>query len=135
MRTDILDKLVAAVDNTDDFVKVYKGYLPPVPSVPSFPAAAFVIESEERRRINVPGCQFESVLTITGMIYAKADKTKSAYSDAISSLIYSVEDAIQGDSDLNDLTIDIYVKTIAQDGGLLYPYELCELSIIAYYRK
>ncbi len=133
MRSDILNALVDAVDSGGNFKKVYKGILPPIPKVKMFPSIAFVIDKERRKRINVPGCQFQSELTITGMIYTKADKLD--YIDEITELLYSVEDIIQKNDTLNDLTIDIYIETISQDGGLLYPYGLCELNIVAYYRK
>ena len=132
-RTDILDALVSAVENEDGIIKVYKGVLPPVPKVKSFPSVAFAIEKETRERVNVPGCQFQSVLNIVGMVYTKADKID--YVDTASDIIGKVEDAIQTDSNLNSLVIDMYVKQIAQDGGLLYPYELSELNIVAYYRE
>lgn len=132
-RTDILDALVSAVENEDGIIKVYKGVLPPIPKVKSFPSVAFAIEKETRERVNVPGCQFQSVLNIVGMVYTKADKIN--YVDTASDIIGKVEDAIQTDSNLNSLVIDMYVKQIAQDGGLLYPYELSELNIVAYYRE
>lgn len=132
-RTDILNALVSAVAGEDGIIKVYKGVLPPIPKVKSFPSVALAIEKETRERVNDYGCQFQSVLNIVGMVYTKADKID--YVDTASDIIGKVEDAIQTDSSLNDLVIDMYVKQIAQDGGLLYPYELSELNIVAYYRE
>jgi hypothetical protein len=133
MRKEILNALVNAVKNTNKFKKVIKGVLPPIPNIKSFPAAAFAIDKENRERINVPGCEFQSELLIVGIIYTKSGKT--SYEDVISDLIYSIEEAIQSDEALNNLVIDVYVKSIAQDGGLLHPYQLCELDLVAYYRK
>ena len=133
MRQEILNALVAAVENTNEFKKVIKGVLPPIPNINSFPTVAFAIDKENRERVNIPGCQFQSELLITGIIYTKSNKT--VYEDIISDLVYSIENAIQIDETLNNLVLDIYVKSIAQDGGLLHPYQLCELDIVAYYRK
>jgi hypothetical protein len=133
MRKEILNALADAIKNTDKFKKVIKGVLPPVPNINSFPAIALAIDKENRERVNVPGCEFQSELLIVGIIYTKSGKT--IYEDVISDLIYAVEEAIQTDETLNNLVIDIYVRSVAQDGGLLHPYQLCELDIVAYYRK
>lgn len=132
-RNDILNTLVAAVDSSGNFKKVYKGIVPPIPKIKSFPSVAFAISKENRERVNVPGCQFQSELHIIGMIYTRADKID--YTDEISDLLYVIEETVQSNANLNDLVIDIFVKQVTQDGGILYPYSLCELQIIAYYRK
>ena len=132
-RVDILNALVDAVKQQAGVKSVYKGVLPPLPKIKSFPSVAFAIEKEVRERVNVPACQFQSTLHIVGMIYGRADKL--SYTDSISEIIQKIETAIQTDDALNNLVIDMYIKQIAQDGGLLYPYELCELNIVAYYRE
>jgi len=133
MRKEILNALETALVNSNLFKKVYKGVLPPLPSVNSFPAIAIAIDKERRERVNIPGCQFQSELNIIGIIYNRVSKT--TYDDVLSDLIYGVENVIQSDVTLNDLVIDIYVKEIVQDGGLLHPYQLAELHIVAYFRN
>lgn len=133
MRKEIMDALINALTNSGNFKKVLNGVLPPVPNVKSFPTIAVVVDEENRNRVEVTSCVFQSTLKITAMIYAKASSTK--YTDVLSDLIESVEQTIQQDETLNTLVLDIYVDKIQQDGGILYPYQLAELTIIAYYRQ
>jgi len=133
MRKKVINALINALVKSGIFKKVLNGVLPPVPNVKTFPTIAVVIDEEKRNRVEVTSCIFQNTLKITAMIYAKAGSTN--YTDVLSDLIENVEQVIQRDEVLKTLVLDIYVDKIQQDGGILYPYQLAELTIIAYYRQ
>ena len=133
MREQIFEALVKAIKDSNKFKKVYSGVLPPIPNVKSFPSVAIVIDTEKRERVNITSCTFQSMLQITIMLYGKA-KT-NAYTDVLSEKIKDLEEIIQKDETLNNLVLDVFVKSIQQDGGILYPYQLAEMTIVAYFRQ
>jgi len=133
MRKDILNIVKQTIEDSGIFKKVYFGVAPPVTTPRSYPSIAIVPEYENRNRVNVTGCTFESELNISLIIYHKSKQNK--FEDIISDIIEQVEMLFVNNPYLDGLVLDYWVYKIEQDGGVLHPNYIANVGLKIIYRK
>jgi hypothetical protein len=125
-RKNILDKLYDIAKNIDSLKVVYQGVAPAWGNVRQFPACAIILDKEVSALQNY-ACDTRRKMNVLFIIYHK--HSNNDYDDILSPVIDSLENAIQTNTDLKDLTVISYVKQITLDGGILHPYAIAEVDL------
>jgi hypothetical protein len=132
MRRLVVDTLYDEIKSTNKFKVGYKNVIPALVKLPRFPAFSIIVENETRKRSELSSCQFDNELTIIVLVYQK--NKDNDFSDRISDLVEEVEKVVNSSS-LHSQVIDMYVRKVTYDGGILHPKYLAELEVKVFYRE
>jgi len=130
-RSEIFNKIVSVVKDSDKFKEVYAGVAPTWSNIRMFPACAILIDRED----NTPRdytCVLDREVKVLFLIYEKY-KTNE-YGDKVGDLLEDLEDVLNSSDELQSLTTYYYPESVLQDGGILYPFTMAELKLNIQYR-
>ena len=129
-RKDIFDKVKEIVENDSDFKKVFVGVAPAWGNVGEFPACAVMFDTDKAELQNY-ACDTYHNMNMLLIIYHRHKTNK--YGDILSDLIDNLEGKLKDNQDLKDLTVSYYISEIVQDGGILYPFTMAQVSLTIQY--
>jgi hypothetical protein len=132
MRKRVVDTLVADLEASGLFKRVYKNVVPVWTQVKSFPAVAVIYESEEKELENSSSrsCYYNGIVNV--YIYNKQAKNK--FEDILTDLIDEVYTIIENNNVLCCEVISSDVARMKREGGLIHPYSVAEVKIVVRYK-
>jgi len=131
-REDILIEVGRILEGSKLFKKVYKNITPIWTQVKQVPAASYLYTTEDVEVSS--GDRLRGKLKL--MIYiTNKQKHSDDFEDILSTLITQVEFLIDRNEFLKCNTIETLVTNIKQDGGILHPYAVAQLTVTIDYLK
>lgn len=118
--------VVNAISGIDDFKLSFVDVVPPPTAIKRFPSIATDFVSSDFVRYR-GDCQFKVTTLIDIFIYNRILKNGSNV-DSLD-LVDTLNKTLQTDSDLQDNTLDIYIKNIMSDGGVTDPIQVYRVTV------
>jgi hypothetical protein len=133
MRIEIIESLIADLERTKKFRKIYKNTIPMWNEVKDFPAVGVVYESDQMDRSNLVNSKAFTLATIPIFVYNK--QRGSDVEDNLSELVEVVQKVVESNQLLKTQTIEAMITDFKRDGGMLMPYSVAQLILKVKYIK
>lgn len=133
MRIEIIESIIADLERTKKFRKIYKNDIPLWSEVKDFPAVGIVYESDKTERANLTNGKVFVLATIPIYIYNKQRGTDP--NDNLSEFVEVVQSVIEKNEFLKCNTVDAMIVDFKRDGGMLKPYSVAQLILKTKYIK